>query len=90
VKNMKEITMGRTSLATLYSRRLEMSCCQSPRVDTPQVGVLQLPSRVPPRVGTTCAYLSWFVFFTELNRLPEKPGVNLVCMVPSEGLLVSS
>jgi hypothetical protein len=34
--------MGRTSLAALYSRHLEMSRCQSPRVDMPLVGVLQL------------------------------------------------
>jgi hypothetical protein len=46
---------------------------QSPRVDTLWVGVLPLPSRVPPRVGTTCAYLSWFVFIAELSHLPKKP-----------------
>jgi hypothetical protein len=40
----------------------------------PWVRVLQLPSRVPPRARTACAYLSWFVFAIELNRLPGKPG----------------
>jgi hypothetical protein len=38
----------------------------------PRVGVLQLPSRVPPWVRTPCAYLSWFVCVVELNRLPGK------------------
>jgi hypothetical protein len=51
-----------------------MSRRRSLGVSTPRVGVLPLPSKVPPRVGTTYAYLSWFVFVTELNRLPEKPG----------------
>jgi hypothetical protein len=66
--------MGRTSLAILYSRHLEMPHYQSPRVSMPRVGVLQLPSKVPPRAGTSCAYLSWFVSTVELNHLPGKPG----------------
>jgi hypothetical protein len=40
----------------------------------PQVRVLRLPSRVPPRAGTTWAYLSWFVSAVELNHLPGKSG----------------
>jgi hypothetical protein len=77
---MKERTMDRTSLALLYSGRLEMSRRQSPGVGMPWVEVLQLPSRVPPRVGTTCAYLSWFIFAIELNHLPGKPrGEPCVC-----------
>jgi hypothetical protein len=38
----------------------------------PQIGVPQPPSRAPPRVGMACAYLSWSVPITELDRLPEK------------------
>jgi hypothetical protein len=45
---------------------------RSPGVSVPWVGVLQLPSRVPPRVGIPCAYLSWFISVIELNRLPGK------------------
>jgi hypothetical protein len=66
--------MGRTSLAVLYSKHLEMLCHQSPRVGMPRVRVLQLPSKVPPRAGIACAYLSWLVSAVELNRLPGKPG----------------
>jgi hypothetical protein len=40
----------------------------------PWVRVLQLPSRVPPRVVTAYAYLSWFVSIVKLNRLPGKSG----------------
>jgi hypothetical protein len=40
----------------------------------PRVRVLQLPSRVPPRAGTICAYLSWFVSVIELNCLLGKSG----------------
>jgi hypothetical protein len=40
----------------------------------PWVRVLQLPSKVPPRVGTTCAYLSWFVSIIEPNHLPGRLG----------------
>jgi hypothetical protein len=72
-KKMKERTMGRTSLAVLYSRRMEISRHQSLGVGMPRVSVLPLPCKVPPRMGTTCAYVSWFVFVTELNRLPEMP-----------------
>jgi hypothetical protein len=50
-----------------------MSRRQYPGVDTQYVGVLPLPSRVPPRAGTACAYLSWFVFIAELSHLPKKP-----------------
>jgi hypothetical protein len=39
----------------------------------PRVRVSQLPSKVPPRAGTTYAYLSWFVSIVGLNRLPEGP-----------------
>jgi hypothetical protein len=57
-KKVKERTIGRISLVVLYSRRLEKLGRQSPGVSMPQVGVLQLPRRVPPKAGTTCAYLS--------------------------------
>jgi hypothetical protein len=40
----------------------------------PWVGVLQVPSKVPPRAGTTCAYLSWFVSIVEPIHLHGKPG----------------
>jgi hypothetical protein len=90
MKKMKERTLGRTSLAILYSGCLEMSCRQSPRVSMTWVGVLQLPSRVRPRAGTTFAYLSWFVSTIELNHLPRKSGGEPTCVVPSEGLLISS
>jgi hypothetical protein len=40
----------------------------------PRVGVPLLPSKVPPTVGITCAYLSWSVFIVELNHLPGQPG----------------
>jgi hypothetical protein len=77
---MKELTMGRTYLAVLYSRQLEMPRRPSPGVDMPQVRALQLPSRVPPKAGTACAYLSWFVSAVELNRLPGKPrGEPCMC-----------
>jgi hypothetical protein len=39
----------------------------------PWVGVLWLPSMAPPKAGTTCAYLSWSVFFVELNPIPREP-----------------
>jgi hypothetical protein len=39
----------------------------------PQVGVLQLLSMAPPRVGTTYAYRSLFAPVVELNRLHGKP-----------------
>jgi hypothetical protein len=39
-KKMKERTTGRTSLATLYSRHLEMSCRQFPGVGMHRVRVL--------------------------------------------------
>jgi hypothetical protein len=79
-EKMKERTMGRTSLAVLHSRHLEMSHHQSPGVNTPRVKVLPLLSKVPPREGIACAYLSWFVFVVELNRLPGKPeGEPCVC-----------
>jgi hypothetical protein len=39
----------------------------------PRVGAPPLPSKVPPKVGTICAYLSWFVSVAGLNRLPEWP-----------------
>jgi hypothetical protein len=71
-KKMKEKTMGSTSLTVLYSRYLEMPYHQS--LGMPQVGVLQLPSRVLPRAGTACAYLSLFLSTIELNRLPGKFG----------------
>jgi hypothetical protein len=46
----------------------------------PWVGVLQLPSMVPPKAGTTCSYLSWFVSTVELNCLSGKPeGEPCVC-----------
>jgi hypothetical protein len=72
-KKVNERTMGRISLAVLYSRRMEMMRCQSPRVGMLWFEILQLPCRVPPRVGTPCAYLSWFVSTVELHRLPRKP-----------------
>jgi hypothetical protein len=65
--------MGRTSLAVLCSRHLGMSRRRFPGVGTPLAGVPQLPSKVPPRVVITCAYLSWFVSIARLNRLPERP-----------------
>jgi hypothetical protein len=39
----------------------------------PWVRVSRLPSTVPPRVGTTYAYLSLFVSVVGLNRLLERP-----------------
>jgi hypothetical protein len=69
---------------------LGMSRRQSPGVSTPWDGVSPLPCKVPPRAGTTYAYLSWFVFVIELNRLPGKPGVNLTHVILSEGLLIPS
>jgi hypothetical protein len=51
-----------------------MLCRQSLGVGTPKVEVSQPPSKVLPRVGTTCAYLSWFVSVAGLNRLPKRPG----------------
>jgi hypothetical protein len=66
--------MGGTSLAVLYSRHWGSSHCQSLGVGMPWVGVLQLPSRVPPKAGTTCAYLSWSVSTVKPNHLPRNPG----------------
>jgi hypothetical protein len=66
--------MGRTSLAVLHSMRWEMLRRRSPGVSMPWVGVLHLPSRVPPKAGTACAYHFWFVSATKLNFLPGKPG----------------
>jgi hypothetical protein len=40
----------------------------------PQVRILRLPSIIPLRVGTTCAYLSWSISIIELNHLTGKPG----------------
>jgi hypothetical protein len=57
----------------------------------PRVRVSQLPSKVPPRVGATYAYLFWFVPVLGLNHLPERPrggGVDPVRVVPPKGLLV--
>jgi hypothetical protein len=47
---------------------------QSTRVGMPWVAVVQLPSRVPPRVRTACSYLSLFESAVELNCRPGKPG----------------
>jgi hypothetical protein len=47
---------------------------QSPGIDMPWVGVLQLPSRVPPKARIACAYISWFVSVVELNHLPGTSG----------------
>jgi hypothetical protein len=52
----------------------------------PWVGVLQLLS-MPPRAGTTCAFLSWFVSVVELNRLPGKPW-DEACVCGTVGVLV--
>jgi hypothetical protein len=51
-----------------------MSRNQFPRVGTPQVGVPRLPSKVPPKVGPNCVYLSWLVSVARPNRLPKRPG----------------
>jgi hypothetical protein len=47
------------------------------RVGMSRVGVVRLSSKVPPRAGTVCAFLSWFVSIVGLNRLPERPGGEL-------------
>jgi hypothetical protein len=56
-----ERVMGRTSLAVLCSRHLGMSRRRFSKVGMPRAGVARLPRKVPSRVETTCAYLSWFV-----------------------------
>jgi hypothetical protein len=46
----------------------------------PRVGVVRLSSKVLPRAGIVCAFLSWFVSVIGLNCLPERPGCKLcVC-----------
>jgi hypothetical protein len=40
----------------------------------PRVGVVQLSSKVPPRVGIVCALPSWFVSIVGPNRLPKRHG----------------
>jgi hypothetical protein len=41
----------------------------------PRIKVPQLSSTPPaPRVGTTCAYLSWSTLVIKLSRLRGKPG----------------
>jgi hypothetical protein len=87
-KKRKVRAKGRTSLVVLCSNHLVMLRRQFPRVGMPRVRVLPLPSMVPLRAGTTCAYLSLFVFVTELNRLPEKPMVNHARVIWAEGMLV--
>jgi hypothetical protein len=71
--------MGRTSLVVVYSRHLGMLRHQSLGAGTPWA-----------KVGTACAYHSWFVFVAELNCLPGKLGVNLVRVIPVEGMLIPS
>jgi hypothetical protein len=66
--------MGRTSLVVLYSKCWEILHRQSPRVDMPQVGVLQLPSRVPPKVEIAYAYHSLSVLVVRPNHRPGMPG----------------
>jgi hypothetical protein len=46
----------------------------------PRVGVVRLSIKVPPRVGTICAFLSWFESVAGLNHRPEWPrGKLFVC-----------
>jgi hypothetical protein len=55
----------------------------------PRVRVVRLSSKVPPRVGTICAFLFWFVSIAGPNRLPERPGGgDSSRVVIPEGLLV--
>jgi hypothetical protein len=42
----------------------------------PRVGVVRLSSKVLPRAGIVCAFLSWFVSVVGLNHLPKRPGVD--------------
>jgi hypothetical protein len=44
-----------------------------PRIKVPQLSSTPPPPPAP-RVGTTCAYLSWSALVIKLSRLPGKPG----------------
>jgi hypothetical protein len=82
--------MGRTSLVVLCSRHLGMSRHWFPRVDTPQVGVVQLSSKVPPRVGTVSALLYSFVSAIGPGRPPGRPGGRLCARGNAEGPIGTS
>jgi hypothetical protein len=66
--------MGRTSIAVLYYRHLEMLHRRYLGVGMPRIRSHPLPTKVPPGARTACAYLSCFVFVVALSRLPKKPG----------------
>jgi hypothetical protein len=46
----------------------------------PWARVVRLSSNIPPRAGTVCAFLSWFVSVAGLNHRPQRPrGKLFVC-----------
>jgi hypothetical protein len=73
-RSKKEKTRDRTSLAALYSRYWGRSRHQLLGVSMSWVGLPRLPSMAPPRVETTCAYLSLSTLIIKLGRLPGKLG----------------